>query len=114
MNAEATAHRVETLGVILSGMITFFEYEKLRHLADPGPFMVRWRDKMKDELYELDGRRYIQVACPGGIEQLAAERCWSADDFDLKQYVTITERGRMYLKRRDTFGPAGESEDWGR
>lgn len=112
---ESLEGQVQMLGVLLGGMMTSYEYEKLHYLADPDTaFMVDWHERMREELYHLDALRYIKVLCPGGIEQLAGERRNSGRPFNLKEYVQITDRGRAYLALREKYVPSWKDEDWGR
>ncbi len=109
--------QVDLLSVILSGAITRYEYEKLYYLSQLGPFLIRWTDKVKEELYHLDGLRYIEVikdTCPGGIEQIAGAHSGRIDEFDLKHYVRITKLGEQYRMLRDLYAPVGQEEDFGR
>lgn len=112
---ESLEDQVQMLAVLLGGMMTSYEYEKLHHLADPdADFMVEWHERMRDELYHLDALRYIKVLCQGGIEQLASEQRNSRRPFDLKDYVQITDRGRAYLALREKYVPPWKDEDFGR
>jgi hypothetical protein len=112
---DSLEDQVQMLGVLLGGLMTSYEYEKLHYLAVPNAdFMVEWHERMKDELYHLDALRYIKVLCQGGIEQLANEQRNSARRFNLKEYVQITDRGRAYLALREKYVPLWKDEDWGR
>lgn len=112
---ESLEDQVQMLAVLLGGMMTSYEYEKLHYLAHPdAEFMVEWHERMRDELYHLDALRYIKVFCPGGIEQLASEQRNSGRRFNLKEYVQITDRGRAYLALREKYVPSWKDEDWGR
>jgi Predicted nucleotide-binding protein containing TIR-like domain len=92
--------KLRTLQVAVAGTITDFEYQKLRGLAGKGPFLVRFHWEMYHELKRLDAIRYVQPQPGYGIVSVQ-ERDGSGNEFDLKQYVRITEQGLEYLKLRD-------------
>lgn len=81
-------------------MVTEFEYEKFRGVAEPDPFLVQFHNSMVQELNRLDAIRYLRPRPGFGIESIR-ERDGSDKKFDLKQYVEITNDGREYLKLRD-------------
>lgn len=111
---ETLEDQVGMLSVILGGMLTYFEYEKLHFLAHGQPFMVRYAPRMMDELYHLDALRYIKVLTPSGLQRIVDDHQGSGAEFDLKQYVAITDRGRAYLEFREKYVQATADEDWGR
>ncbi len=94
--------RVRVIQMLIKGSVTDFEYEKLEGLAADGPFPVYYHWDMYHELRRLDALRYVQPQPGYGIESII-ERDGSADDFNLKQYVYITNEGREYLKLRKDF-----------
>ena len=91
--------RVRALQMLIKGNATDFEYEKLKGLAAEGPFRVVFHWDMYGELRRLDALRYVQPQPGYGIESIK-ERDGSGEEFDLKQYVYITEEGVEYLKLR--------------
>jgi hypothetical protein len=92
--------RVRTLQLVTKGLVSEFEYEKLRGLAAGGPFMVRFHNDMYEELKRLDAIRYVQPQTGYGLVSIR-EHDGKVDEFDLKQYVRITDEGLEYLKLRD-------------
>ena len=99
---ETIEFKVHTLQVIIKSLVTEFEYQKLEGLARSGPFLVRFHESMIKELERLDALRYIQPKPGYGIVNIR-ERDGRGDEFDLKQYVYITNEGLEYLKLRDQF-----------
>jgi hypothetical protein len=87
------------LMTIAKGMITQFEYDKLSGLARSGPFVVRFHHDMYEELKRLDAIRYVQPQPGYGLNSILAHD-GSGDEFDLKQYVRITDDGLEYMKLR--------------
>jgi isocitrate/isopropylmalate dehydrogenase len=92
--------RVRALQMLIKGSITDYEYDKLKGLASDSQFPVRFHWDMYHELRRLDALRYIQPRQGYGIESIK-ERNGSGDEFDLKQYIYITNEGREYLKLRE-------------
>jgi len=84
----------------MKALVTEFEYEKLRGLTAPAPFLVQFHNSMVQELNRLDAIRYLRPKPGFGIESIR-ERDGSDKKFDLKQYVEITSDGLEYLKLRD-------------
>jgi hypothetical protein len=97
---ETIESQVHTLQLVVKGLVTEFEYEKLQGLAVNGPFKVRFHNDMYEELKRLDAIRYIQPQPGYGIVSIR-ERDGRGDEFDLKQYVRITNEGLEYLKLRE-------------
>jgi hypothetical protein len=56
--------------VVIKALVTEFEYEKLRALAEDRPFMVQFHNSMIEELNRLDAIRYIQPKPGYGIESV--------------------------------------------
>jgi hypothetical protein len=97
---ESTESRLRTLQLITKGLVTEWEYQKLRGLAAAGPFMVRFHNNMIDELHRLDAIRYVAPRSGYGMTSIR-ERDGGSREFDLKQYCEITSEGLEYLKLRD-------------
>lgn len=97
---NATESRLRTIQIVIKGLVTDFEYEKLRGLAASGPFMVQFHNSMVQELNRLDAIRYVRPNPGCGIESIR-ERDGTDRKFDLKQYVQITDDGLEYLRLRD-------------
>ena len=84
----------------MKGLVTDFEYTKLRGLAASGPFNVQFHNSMIAELNRLDAIHYVRPRAGYGIESMR-ERDGTDRKFDLKQYMEITEDGLEYLRFRD-------------
>jgi len=97
---EFAESQLRTLQIVVRGLVTEWEYEKLRGLASDGPFMVRFHNDMYDELKRLDAIRYVKPRPGYGIISIR-ERDGRGIEFDLRQYVEITNDGLEYLKLRD-------------
>jgi hypothetical protein len=97
---DATESRVRTMQIVLKGLVTQFEFEKLRALAASDPFLVQFHNSMIQELNRLDAIRYVRPKAGFGIESIR-ERDGTDRRFDLKQYVEITNEGLEYLRLRE-------------
>ena len=96
---EATESQLRTIQIVIKGLVTEFEYQKLRGLTRDGPFTVRFHNSMIAELNRLDAIRYVRPKAGFGIESIR-ERDGTDKEFDLQQYVEITPEGLDYLALR--------------
>lgn len=92
---------VRALQVSLTGLVSKWELAHLRNLAAGGPAVVRFGNIMQDELTRLDGMEFIRPTGPGGLNAIRDQHGSGLDDFDLKNYVEITQEGREYLSLRE-------------
>ncbi len=97
---ETTESRLRTIQVVVKGLVTEFEYQKLRGLTGDGPFLVQFHNSMVAELNRLDAIRYVRPKSGYGIESIR-ERDGADRKFDLKQYVEVTDAGLEYISLRD-------------
>jgi hypothetical protein len=91
---------VRTLQIVVRGILTEWEYEKLQGLARQQPFLVRFHNKMLDELYRLRALGYV-TAAPGRTISSIRGRDGTGEEFDLKEYIQITPAGQDYLTLRE-------------
>jgi hypothetical protein len=91
---------IKTLTIIVRGILTEWEYEKLQGLARQEPFLVRFHKNMLDELYRLRALGYVTPAHGRKISSLR-ERDGTGEEFDLKEYIQITAIGKEYVKLRE-------------
>lgn len=99
-----TESRLRTIQIVIKGLVTEFEHEKLRGLATDGPYEVQFHKSMVAELNRLDAIRYVRPKAGYGIESIR-ERDGTGERFDLKHYVTITDDGLEYLSLRSELLP---------
>jgi hypothetical protein len=92
---------VRALQVSLTGLVTKWELIHLRNLASAGPAIVRFGNIMQGELTHLDAMEFIRPTGPGGLNALRDNHGSGLDDFDMKDYVEITQEGREYLALRE-------------
>jgi hypothetical protein len=87
-----------TSQVALKGIVTKFELDKLRGLSGDGPFPVRYHPRMYDELLRLYGVQFIATTEGHEIGDIKSAYARRGDlEFDLKQFVYLTEDGQVYL-----------------
>jgi hypothetical protein len=92
--------KIRTLQIVTKGIITDYEYDKLKNLAADGAFFVRFHWDMYNELKRLDAIRYVRPQAGYGINSIIGHDGTDVA-FDLKKYIQITEDGRGYLKVRN-------------
>lgn len=92
---------VRALQVSLTGLVTKWELAHLRNLAAARPAIVRFGNIMQSELTHLDAMEFIRPIGPGGLNALRDDHGSGLDDFNLKDYVEITQEGREYLALRE-------------
>jgi hypothetical protein len=107
---ETTESRLRTIQVVIKGLVTEFEFEKLRALAGDGPFMVQFHNSMVSEINRLDAIRYVRPKRGYGIESIR-ERDGTDKKFDLKQYIEITNNGLEYLNLRGELLATAQQEN---
>jgi hypothetical protein len=104
---------INAIKIALKGILTKHESGPLQGLKKP-EFMMRWEPDLYRYLHRLDGLNFIQPkeGVQGGLyaiekEHEKEERHMDYDkrpQWDLKQYVYITEEGRTYLKTLKELG----------
>jgi hypothetical protein len=92
--------QIRALQVSLTGLVTKFELIHLQKLDAGEPATVRYGDIMRDELNRLDAMEFIRPTNPRGLNALGEDHGGGLDDFDLKDYLEITQQGREYLALR--------------
>ena len=86
----------------LNGIVTKFELQHLVGLNSPKPYLCRFGNIFFDEIRRLDGLNFIQPKKAQGFNAIRDEHEGRNDDFDLKDYVEITDDGKTYLRARQS------------
>lgn len=94
---SALESEVRALQVALTGLVTKFEVVHLEKLAADGPATVRFGEIMIGELTHLDAMRFLRPTGPRGLNAIRESHGSGLSDFDLKDYVEITQEGLEYL-----------------
>jgi hypothetical protein len=102
---------VRALQVALTGLVTKFELMHLQSLAAAGPAIVRYGEIFVRELTHLDAMGFVRPIDKRGINAIGEDHGSGLDDFNLKQYLEITQEGREYLDLRDKLThPTGSAQ----
>jgi hypothetical protein len=88
------------LQVALQGIVTQYELDKLVGLNKESPFLVIYSDDMNNELQRLQAMGLIQNHEGVGLWTIRNYYKDRAEAFDLKQFFSITEQGKEYMKLR--------------
>jgi hypothetical protein len=91
---------VQALQVALTGLVTKFELIHLQKLASEAPAIVRFGNIMLAELTRLDSMQFVYPIDVRGLNALRDDHGSGLNEFDLKDYVAITNEGREYLNLR--------------
>jgi hypothetical protein len=99
------ASDVHALQLAITGLVTKFERQHLELLSGPGPATVRITELLMRDLERLDAIDFVEPADPRrGLNAIRQDFGGREADFDLKPYVTITDRGLDYLELRRRLG----------
>lgn len=99
---DKQASDIRVLGVLLRGIVSEFELEKLRGLSKPEPFMVYYHSDMYEEIKHLDAKRFVAPRKGHGVNSIH-NHVSDRNPFDLKTYFELTERGKEYLELLDSL-----------
>jgi hypothetical protein len=87
---------IETLRFLIEAYVTDYELTHLRKLASGEPFTFNRSDNFRKELERLIGMGLVARREGHGVRTL-----FYAGD-DVQKHLVITERGRAYIRQRDT------------
>ena len=89
--------------IALDGLITKYEYKHVQDLYASGPCMRKFGYIFFEEIKRLDAIGFLKPApLSGGFNSIKEHHENDANDFDLRQYMEITEEGRAYVHIRST------------
>lgn len=91
---------IEALQVAVTGLVTKHELALLEKLAGEGRGVVRFSQIMVQQLDHLDAMQYVVPLDLRGLNAIGDDHGSGLDDFDLKDYVSVTQEGRQYLSLR--------------
>lgn len=91
---------IQALQVAVTGLVTKYELSHLEKLAADTRAVVTYSNHMLNELERLDAMTYIVPTDLRGLNAVKQDHGSGLDDFDLKDYVRLTEEGRQYLSLR--------------
>ncbi|MFD1537561.1 hypothetical protein [Nonomuraea guangzhouensis] len=107
---------VNALRIALTGLVTKYEWDHLRRLMEQPMVMVRFREdrKLQLELERLDAMGFIRPKDEvRGLNAVVDDHAVDPNEFDLKNYVEITDDGADYLELRKRLkdGESGSTRD---
>lgn len=95
---ERLAEQQKRLDFILKSIVTKFEIEKLKGLAGSSPFFAKYHPELFNELKRLDAIGFIQPTTYDGLNAIRERFGDEKEQFDLKEYIALTEMGRECVK----------------
>jgi len=104
----------DAIQVVLEGLVTTYEYMHLIGLSTSDPYMVKFGYIFFEELKRLDAIGFIRPVSQMGFNGIKDEHEHDDKEFNLKQYMEITDAGRAYIRiRTRTTTEASEASDRG-
>jgi hypothetical protein len=94
------ALEIRTLRMVLQGITTRYELDKLVGLCKEEPFLCYYSDELFDEVKRLRAMGLVQNHEGVGLTAMKNEYKDKKKQFDLKRFFFITEQGREYLRLR--------------
>jgi hypothetical protein len=101
---RAQGSDLEMLKIALSGLVTKYEFAHLAKLDAEGTYSVKYGDKFFEEITRLDDMGYIEPAKGNSSGFVVLRDKYAGrpgESFNLKDYMTITDQGRAYVRARD-------------
>jgi hypothetical protein len=92
---------IRSLQFALQGIVTKYEYDKLRGLVQEAPFTCYYSDDLYNELKRLRAMGLVINHEGVGLSTIRAEFKDRNLQFDLKRFFSITAQGHEYLRLRD-------------
>jgi hypothetical protein len=100
---ERAEDTLAAIQIALTGLLTKYEYKHLREMDTPHPYPCRFGNIFFDEIRRLDSIGFL-TPMPAyqdkGFNAIREQHEHDSNDFDLKQYVEITDQGKSYLAIR--------------
>jgi len=97
---EEAENTLRAIRIALSGLINRYEFHHLEGLAEKGPYLVKFGNIFFDEVRRLDSIGFLIPTRPGGFNTIQEQHGSDGSEFDLKEYVQITDQGNSYLAMR--------------
>ena len=97
---EEQNRTISDIQFLLNSLVTRYEYEKLTGLRSEGHFLVRYRSELDAELRRLRALGFVRNHEGTSLQTMRREQAGRNEEYDLKRYFYITDRGKEYLERR--------------
>ncbi len=110
---KAQAVDLAAVRIALSGLVTKYEYAHLAGLNATGAYGVRFGNIFFEEIKRLDAIGFVKVTERNGrgFNAIREDHESNQEIFDLKDYMQITDEGRVYLQARTRVSALTESGD---
>ena len=99
---------IRSLQVALQGIVTDYEYDKLAGLQSEQPFLCYYSDDLYNELKRLRAMGLVTNREGVGLSSIRRDYKDRPFQFDLKNFFSLTERGREYLTLRKTLATGSD------
>jgi hypothetical protein len=97
------SREIRTMRMVLKGIVTRYEFDKLSGLDRAGPFLCYYSDDLYHEMKRLRAMGLVDNHAGVGLRDIQRDYRDRSQQFDLKRYFLITNEGRDYLRLRLTF-----------
>ena len=97
------SREIRTMRMVLKGIVTRYEFDKLAGLDREEPFMCYYSDDLYQEMKRLRAMGLVNNHAGVGLRDIQRDYKDRNQQFDLKRYFLITNEGRDYLRLRLTF-----------
>jgi len=98
---------IRSLQFALQGIVTTYEYDKLRGRVREAPFTCFYSDDLYNEMKRLRAMGLVANHEGAGLGTIRAGYKDRDLQFDLKRFFSITAQGREYLRLRDELAEDG-------
>jgi hypothetical protein len=95
---ENTEKMVDAVRIALEGIVTKYEREHLKKLLPQNDDIVRFGPHFFSEIERLDAIGFIAPLKDSGIVAIKKEHGNPGEELHLREYVTLTKKGTIYLK----------------
>jgi hypothetical protein len=100
---SAQDSEIRALRMVIQGMVTKYESDKLAGLEREGPFLCYYSDDLYEELKRLRAMGLVHHNEGTGLRDIRRDFKDRSEQFDLKRFFHITSEGKEYVRMRETF-----------
>ncbi|HEU4936873.1 MAG TPA: nucleotide-binding protein [Vicinamibacterales bacterium] len=100
---SAQGGEIRALRMVLKGIVTEYEFDKLTGLEQEGSFLCYYSEDLYQELKRLRAMGLIHHHDGTGLRDIKRDFKDRNAQFDLKRFFYITDEGREYVRLRETF-----------
>ena len=100
---SAQGSEIRALRMVIKGIVTEYEVDKLTGLERDRPFLCYYSDDLREELKRLRAMELVRHHDGTGLRDIERNFKDRNEQFDLKRFFYITPAGRDYLRMRESF-----------